>query len=108
LLRRLSQEIPRQGLGEGLSLCGAKRQKIRVLLNRGKKKMAVTIRGKGVISGIAVGKIMLAGQNLDGYLVNYQPGSVDEEKNKAEGALTAVADILSESVERMQKNEDQK
>ena len=44
--------------------------------------MAVTIRGKGVISGIAVGKIMLAGQNLDGYLVNYQPGSVDEEKNK--------------------------
>ncbi|MBQ7499254.1 MAG: phosphoenolpyruvate--protein phosphotransferase [Selenomonas sp.] len=70
--------------------------------------MAVTIRGKGVISGIAVGKIMLAGQNLDGYLVNYQPGSVDEEKNKAEGALTAVADILSESVERMQKNEDQK
>ena len=70
--------------------------------------MAVTIRGKGVISGIAVGKIMLAGQNLDGYLVNYQPGSVDEEKSKAEGALTAVADILSESVERMQKNEDQK
>lgn len=70
--------------------------------------MAVTIRGKGVISGIAVGKIMLAGQNLDGYLVNYQPGSVDEEKNKAEVALTAVADILSESVERMQKNEDQK
>jgi phosphotransferase system enzyme I (PtsI) len=55
-----------------------------------------------------VGKIMLAGQNLDGYLVSYQPGSVDEEKNKAEGALTAVADILSESVERMQKNEDQK
>ena len=53
-------------------------------------------------------EIMLAGQNLDGYLVNYQPGSVDEEKNKAEGALTAVADILSESVERMQKNEDQK
>ena len=70
--------------------------------------MAVTIRGKGVISGIAVGKIMLAGQNLDGYLVNYQPGDVEQEKEKAEGALTAVADILSESVERMQKNEAQK
>ena len=35
--------------------------------------MAETIRGKGVISGIAMGKIMLAGQNLDGYLVNYKP-----------------------------------
>ena len=35
--------------------------------------MADAIRGKGVISGIAIGKIMLAGQNLDGYLVNYQP-----------------------------------
>ena len=34
--------------------------------------MAETIRGKGVISGIAIGKIMLAGQNLDGYLVSYQ------------------------------------
>ena len=70
--------------------------------------MAVTIRGKGVISGIAVGKIMLAGQNLDGYLVDYKPESLEAETAKAEAALTAVADILSESVERMQKNEDQK
>ena len=70
--------------------------------------MAVTIRGKGVISGIAVGKIMLAGQNLDGYLVDYKPESLETETAKAEAALTAVADILSESVERMQKNEDQK
>ena len=70
--------------------------------------MAVTIRGKGVISGIAVGKIMLAGQNLDGYLVNYQPEDVEKEQAKADAALTAVADILSESVERMQKNEEQK
>lgn len=70
--------------------------------------MAVTIRGKGVISGIAVGKILLAGQNLDGYLVNYEHGTAEEEKAKAEAALVAVADILTESVERMQKSEDQK
>ena len=37
---------------------------------QGESKMAEIIRGKGVISGIAMGKIMLAGQNLDGYLVN--------------------------------------
>ena len=42
--------------------------------------MAEKIRGKGVISGIAMGKIMLAGQNLDGYLVSYQPEDVATEK----------------------------
>ena len=56
--------------------------------------MAETIRGKGVISGIAVGKIMLAGQNLDGYLVNYQPESKETEQEKATAALTAVAEVL--------------
>ena len=50
---------------------------------RGKRKMADAIRGKGVISGIAIGKIMLAGQNLDGYLVNYQPESKEVESKKA-------------------------
>ena len=36
--------------------------------------MAEKIKGKGVIAGIAVGNILLAGQNLDGYLAKYQPG----------------------------------
>ncbi len=53
--------------------------------------MAEKIRGKGVISGIAMGKIMLAGQNLDGYLVSYQPEDVATEKQKAMAALTAKA-----------------
>ena len=67
--------------------------------------MAEIIRGKGVISGIAIGKIMLAGQNLDGYLVNYVPESKETEQEKAEAALTAVAEILRESIERLQKQE---
>ncbi|SFT77549.1 phosphotransferase system, enzyme I, PtsI [Selenomonas sp. GACV-9] len=67
--------------------------------------MAETIRGKGVISGIAMGKIMLAGQNLDGYLVSYQPESKETEQQKATAALTAVAEILRESIERLQKQE---
>ncbi len=67
--------------------------------------MAETIRGKGVISGIAIGKIMLAGQNLDGYLVNYQPESKETEQKKATAALTAVAEVLRESIERLQKQE---
>ena len=67
--------------------------------------MAETIRGKGVISGIAMGKIMLAGQNLDGYLVNYQPDDKETEKGKAEAALTAVAEVLRESIERLKKQD---
>lgn len=67
--------------------------------------MAETIRGKGVISGVAMGKIMLAGQNLDGYLINYKPESAEVEKEKASAALTAVAEVLRESIERLQKQE---
>ena len=67
--------------------------------------MAEAIRGKGVISGIAIGKIMLAGQNLDGYLVNYQPESKEVEAKKAQDALTAVAETLRENIERLQKQE---
>ncbi|WP_415949771.1 phosphoenolpyruvate--protein phosphotransferase [Mitsuokella jalaludinii] len=69
--------------------------------------MAEIIRGKGVISGIAMGKIMLAGQNLDGYLVNYKPEDKETEKQKAKDALTAVAEILRESIEKL-KSKDMK
>ena len=65
--------------------------------------MAEVIRGKGVISGIAVGKIMLAGQNLDGYLVKYTAGDKETEKQKAQDALTAVAENLRSSIERLKK-----
>lgn len=67
--------------------------------------MAEIIRGKGVISGIAMGKIMLAGQNLDGYLVNYEPEDKETEKQKAKDALTAVAEILRESIEKLKSKE---
>lgn len=74
---------------------------------QGGSKMAEIIRGKGVISGIAMGKIMLAGQNLDGYLVNYKPEDKATEKQKAQDALTAVAEILRESIEKL-KSKDMK
>lgn len=74
---------------------------------QGESKMAEIIRGKGVISGIAMGKIMLVGQNLDGYLVNYKPEDKATEKQKAQDALTAVAEILRESIEKL-KSKDMK
>jgi phosphotransferase system enzyme I (PtsI) len=71
----------------------------------GEKKMAEKIRGKGVISGIAMGKIMLAGQNLDGYLVNYKPEDKETEKQKAKAAIVAVAENLRASIEKMRKDD---
>jgi len=67
--------------------------------------MAEKIRGKGVISGIAMGKIMLAGQNLDGYLVNYKPEDKETEKQKAKAAIVAVAENLRASIEKMRKDD---
>ncbi|MBR0061047.1 MAG: phosphoenolpyruvate--protein phosphotransferase, partial [Selenomonadaceae bacterium] len=61
--------------------------------------MAEKIKGKGVISGIAVGNILLAGQNLDGYLAKYKPAKPAAEKKKAADALVAVADNLKKSID---------
>ncbi|MBR6887155.1 MAG: phosphoenolpyruvate--protein phosphotransferase [Selenomonadaceae bacterium] len=61
--------------------------------------MAEKIKGKGVIAGIAVGNILLAGQNLDSFLVAYKPGKPDAEKKKAAAAIMAVAENLKKSIE---------
>ena len=62
--------------------------------------MAEKIKGKGVIAGIAVGNILLAGQNLDGYLVNYKAGKKADKKKKAADALVAVAENLKKSIDK--------
>ena len=67
--------------------------------------MAETIRGKGVISGIAVGQVLLAGQNLDGYLAAYKPGSTADEQGKAEAAIAAVTEALHATIKRLQSEE---
>ena len=67
--------------------------------------MAEKIKGKGVIEGIAVGSILLAGQNLDSFLVAYKPGKKDVEKKKAADALVAVAAALEKSIEEFKAQE---
>ena len=67
--------------------------------------MAEKLRGKGVISGIAIGKIMLAGQNLDGYLVSYAPLDGEAEKKRVQDALSVVSDNLQKSVEKLKAQE---
>ena len=67
--------------------------------------MAENLRGKGVIAGIAMGKVMIVGQNLDGYLANYKPESKDAEMEKVKTAVAAVAEILQGNIKTLQERE---
>lgn len=63
--------------------------------------MPEALRGKGVIAGIAIGKVLLVGQNIDGYLADYHAESEDAENAKLEEALTAVAETLQDNVKTL-------
>lgn len=65
--------------------------------------MPEKLRGKGVISGIAIGKIMLVSQNIDGYLADYQAGNPQAEADKVKAALEAIAEILQHNVKTLQE-----
>lgn len=67
--------------------------------------MPEMLRGKGVISGIAIGKVMLVSQNIDGYLADYKPGTKDSETEKVAIALKAIAEILQNNVRTLQEKE---
>lgn len=63
--------------------------------------MPEKLRGKGVISGIAIGKIMLVSQNIDGYLADYKCEDVVAETAKVEQAIKDVAGILQTNVKTL-------
>lgn len=67
--------------------------------------MPEILQGKGVISGIAIGRILLAGQNIDGYLADYQAQAEADELRKALAALKAVAEILQDNVRTLQEQD---
>ncbi len=63
--------------------------------------MPEKLQGMGAIQGYAIGRILKAGQALDGYLAAYQPGTVEEEQEKLNKAVAQVAESLEKSVEQM-------
>lgn len=65
--------------------------------------MPEKLQGMGAIQGVAIGKIMKAGQALDGYLAAYKPGTVEEEQEKFNAAVAEVAEILEKSVDQMRE-----
>lgn len=67
--------------------------------------MPEVLRGKGVISGIAIGRVMLVSQNIDGYLADYKAGDKETEAKKIDVALTAIAEILQNNVRTLLEKE---
>lgn len=63
--------------------------------------MPENLRGKGVISGIAIGKIMMVSQNIDGYLAEYNCEDIAAETAKVEKAIKEVALILQTNVKTL-------
>ena len=53
--------------------------------------MSVKLRGKGVITGIAIAKVLLVGQDFEKYMDLYTPENVESEISKVEKAFAAVA-----------------
>lgn len=60
--------------------------------------MSIKLRGKGVIAGIAIAKVVRLEQDLEKYIAAYVAGSVQEEAKKVNEAFDAVTDILEENV----------
>lgn len=63
--------------------------------------MSVKLRGKGVITGIAIAKVLLVGQDFEKYMDLYTPENVESEISKVEKAFAAVADDLAENVKTL-------
>ena len=63
-------------------------------------KTSCKFKGRGMVSGIARGKILIVDSNLDDYIANYMPGTKATEKKKAADALVAVAENLKKSIDR--------
>lgn len=63
--------------------------------------MSNKLRGKGVITGIAIAKALILEQNLDKYIALYKPGSVEEEISIIKKALLQVADVLTDKVKTL-------
>ncbi len=65
--------------------------------------MAEQLRGKGVVAGIAIGKIMLVSHNIDSYLAEYKSEDVATETARVKKAIQDVVEILQENVKTLKE-----
>ncbi len=63
--------------------------------------MPYELRGKGVIAGISIAKVMTLGEDLNSYIKNYQPGTSEEEAAKIKEAIAYAAEVLQSNIKTL-------
>lgn len=63
--------------------------------------MATELRGKGVITGISIAKVMMLEENLQEHIDNYVPGTLEEEIAKIKEAINFAAETLQNSIKNL-------
>ena len=63
--------------------------------------MAYELRGKGVIAGISIAKVMTLGEDLQKYVDGYTPGTAEEEAGKIKEALAYAAEVLQSNIKTL-------
>ncbi len=63
--------------------------------------MPYELRGKGVIAGISIAKVMTLGEDLNSYIKNYQPGTSEEETAKIKEAIAYAAEVLQSNIKTL-------
>ena len=63
--------------------------------------MPYELRGKGVITGISIAKVMKLGEDLQSYIDAYTPGTAEEEVSKIKEALAYAAEVLQTNIKTL-------
>ncbi len=63
--------------------------------------MPYELRGKGVIAGISIAKVMTLGEDLNSYIKDYQPGTSEEETAKIKEAIAYAAEVLQSNIKTL-------
>lgn len=65
--------------------------------------MPYELRGKGVITGIAIAKVMTLGEDLQSYIDSYKAGTSEEEVAKIKEALAYAAEVLQTNIKTLRE-----
>ena len=65
--------------------------------------MPYELRGKGVITGIAIAKVMTLDEDLQSFIDAYTPGTPEEEATKIKEALAYAAEVLQSNIKTLRE-----
>ena len=70
---------------------------------RGICTLPYELRGKGVITGIAIAKVMTLDEDLQSFIDAYTPGTPEEEATKIKEAIAYAAEVLQSNIKTLRE-----